>query len=234
MIRARILFGRFLKSPVWFIAVVVLHTQTAQAQSAPAQSDIAKYEGLHKAAHFNDIDALRTLIKNGTNLDTRDRFNRTPLIVAAFASNDEIVEILAKVGADVNAYDYQDYDIATIAAVANDVELLELALELGTDASNITSPYEGTALIAAAHLGHHQVVDRLLEAGAPIDHVNNIHLTALIEAVILGDGGSDHVKTVKLLVDAGADQSIADSQGLTPVEHARSRGYDDIVRLLEP
>ena len=204
------------------------------AQSAPSEADISQYKELLKAAHFNDIDTLKSLIDSGANLEARDRYSRTPLIVAAFASNDEIVEALANAGADLNAFDYQTYDIATIAAVANDVELLDLALMLGADAKNITSPYEGTALIAAAHLGHHEVVELLLDAGAPIDHINNIDLTALIEAVILGDGGTNHVKTVELLVNAGADQTITDARGISAVEHANTRGYIDIVLLLDP
>ena len=206
----------------------------AQAQSGPSESDIEGYEGLHSAAHHNDTAAIQKLVKDGASLEARDRYERTPLIVAAFASNDEAVEILIEAGADVNAFDYQTYDIATIAAVANDVELLDLALTLGADASNITSPYEGTALIAAAHLGHYEVVDSLIKADAPIDHINNINLTALIEAVILGDGGPNHIKTVELLVEAGADQSITDSRGIRAVDHAKSRGYRDILLLLDP
>ena len=93
----------------------------------------------------------------------------------------------------MNALDNDAYDIVTIAAVANDLELVELALELGENAGNVTSPYDGTALIAAAHLGHHEVVKRLIAGGAPIDHINNLGWTALIEAVILGDGGPDAI-----------------------------------------
>jgi len=78
------------------------------------------------------------------------------------------------------------------------------------------------------------VVDSLIKADAPIDHINNINLTALIEAVILGDGGPNHIKTVELLVEAGADQSITDSRGIRAVDHAKSRGYKDILLLLDP
>ena len=83
--------------------------------------------------------------------------------------------------------------------------MVSLAMELGNAPDLITSVYDGTALIAAAHLGHHEVVARLVAGGAPLDHVNNLAWTALIEAVVLGDGGPDHVKTVQILVEAGAD-----------------------------
>ena len=86
---------------------------------------------------------------------------------------------------------------------------------------------------AAAHLGHVEVVRRLIAAGAPLDHVNNLGWTALMEAVVLGDGGPNHRQVVRLLVEAGADRSIADRDGVTPLAHARARGYTEIASLLE-
>ena len=83
---------------------------------------------------------------------------------------------------------------------------------------NITSPYQGTALIAAAHLGHVEVVRTLIDANAPLNHVNNLGWTAVIEAIVLGDGGARHIATLKALVDAGADISIPDRSGKTPIE----------------
>ena len=139
---------------------------------------------------------------------------------------------LAEAGADLNALEHHAYDVVTIAAVANDLDMLDLGLTLGANLGNVTSPYDGTALIAAAHLGHHQVVKRLIGGGAPLDHVNNLNWTALIEAVVLGDGGPDHVETVRVLVEAGADQTIADREGVSPLAHARARGYDEMVVIL--
>lgn len=89
--------------------------------------------------------------------------------------------LLAAAGADLNAFEYQRYDPVTIAAVANDEETLALLLQLGASAKNVTSPYEGTALIAAAHLGHVGVVRQLIAAGAPLDQVNRLHWTALLK-----------------------------------------------------
>jgi len=121
----------------------------------------------------------------------------------------------------------------TIAAVADDEATLKLLLELGASARLTTSRYDGTALIAAAHLGHDGVVRQLITAGAPLDHVNNLHWTAVIEAVVLGDGGPRHQATLKALLDAGASTKLADRSGRTPLELARSRGYAAMVRMLE-
>ena len=205
----------------------------SQAQTGPSGSEIANYMGLHRAAHFGEVDALVNLISEGADLEARDNSGRTPIHVAAFASRDEAVKILAGAGADLDALEHQDYDIVTIAAVANDYELMDLALKLGASPGNTTSPYDGTALIAAAHLGHSKVVSRLIQAGAPLDHVNNLGWTALIEAVILGNGGPDHVEIVRVLVEAGANRDIGDSNGVTPLQFARTYHYADIIRILE-
>ncbi len=129
-------------------------------------------------------------------------------------------------GADPNAFENDRYDIVTIAAVADDVPTLEVALAAGGSA-RATSPAAtiGTALIAAAHLGHDGVVRTLIKAGAPLDHVNNLGWTAVIESIVLGDGGAlQPGSTLKALVDAGANVGLADRSGTTPLALARARG----------
>ncbi len=206
--------------------------QVAMAQSAPSSDQVKAYDGLHKAAHGGDVETLLMLIREGADIESRDSSGRTALHVAAFASHEPVIEALSAAGADMNALEFRAYDIVTIAAVANDIEMLDVALTHGASAANITSPYNGTALIAAAHLGHHQIVARLIEAKAPLDHINNLDWTALIEAVVLGNGGPDHQQTVKVLLAAGADQTIGDGQGVTPLAHAQSLGYEEMGRLL--
>lgn len=211
----------------------LLITTPALAQTAPSAHEVANYQNLHAAAHNGDVEKLESLLVPGVDLEERDSRGRTPLHVAAFASQEKILQRLAQADSNLDALEGQFYDIVTIAAVANDYEFLDLALKLGASAATVTSPYEGTALIAAAHLGHSSVVQRLIEAGAPLDHVNNLGWTALIEAVVLGDGGPDHTATVAALITAGADRSIADGRGVTPLAHARERGYTQIIGILE-
>jgi len=166
-------------------------------------------------------------------VDARDSHGRTPLHVATFARQRGAVKALTAAGANTGALDQDRYDAVTIAAVADDEETLRMLLSLGASAKLVTSRYDGTALIAAAHLGHDGVVRQLIAAGAPLDHVNNLHWTALIEAVVLGDGGPRHQATVAALVTAGANASLADRDGQAPLALARSRGYDAIAKLLE-
>ena len=139
---------------------------------------------------------------------------------------------LVVAGADPNALDSDRYDIVTIAAVSNDLSTLQLALQLGGNPKKVTSRYDGTALIAAAHLGHVEVVRELIRAGAPLDHVNNLGWTALIESIVLGDGGPRHTATLAALIDAGANVNLADRSGATPLQLARGRGYREMAALL--
>jgi ankyrin repeat protein len=111
--------------------------------------------------------------------------------------------------------------------------MLKLALELGCKSGNVTSPYDGTALIAAAHLGRDEVVRILIAAKAPLDHVNNLGWTAVIESIVLGDGGKRHIATLQALAEAGANVNIADRSGSTPLSLAKRRGYGEMVAILQ-
>lgn len=202
------------------------------AQIPPGATDVERYTGLHRAAVRGDAAEITRLLAMGADPNARDGNGRTPLHVAVFGSHAEAARALVRGGANPNAFDAQRYDIVTIAAVKDDVTMLQLALALGTRPGNVTSPYDGTALIAAAHLGHDGVVRELIKAGAPLDHVNNLGWTALIEAVILGDGGARHVSTLRALVEAGANVNIADRQGVSPLAHARARGYTEMMSIL--
>ena len=205
----------------------------ALAQIAPSAAEIAAYRGLHAAAASGNTAEIEKLVKAGSPIEARDGHQRTPLHVAAHLKRNEAAALLMKLGADANALDAQKYDIVTIAAVADDMPMLKVALAGGCRSGNMTSPYDGTALIAAAHLGHDEVVRILIAAKAPLDHVNNLHWTATIESIVLGNGGKRHIATLDALVKAGANLSLADSSGATPLTLAKRRGYAEMVAILE-
>ena len=205
---------------------------SAAGQVAPTDTELAAYEGLFAAVAAGDPQQLRQRLAQADDVDLRDGRGRTPLHVAAHLGAHAAMRALVAAGADPNALDYQRYDIVTIAAVADDLPTLQLALELGGRAGNVTSPYDGTALIAAAHLGHADVVATLVAAGAPLDHVNNLGWTALIESIVLGDGGPRHLRTLEILLAAGADPNLADGRGSTPLALAKGRGYGTMAERL--
>lgn len=210
-----------------------LTSVTSLAQVPPTAAEVAAYRGLHTAAHRGDLAGIQRLAAIKSALEARDGAGRTPLHVATFARRHKAVQALLQAGANHAALERGRYDAVTIAAVADDEETLRVLLAGGASAKLTTSRYDGTALIAAAHLGHDGVVRQLIEAGAPLDHVNNLHWTAVIEAIVLGDGGLRHQATLKALLDAGANTQLADRNGATPLQLARARGYAAMVKMLQ-
>jgi uncharacterized protein len=216
---------------VWSVSASAFFSP-AMAQVPPSADEVAAYRGLHAAAHRGDVDVI-TRFATPTTLEFKDGNGRTPLHVATFAKQSDAVRELIKAGANHAALENSRYDAVTIASVADDEKTLQVLLELGASAKLTTSRYDGTALIAAAHLGHDGVVRQLIAAGAPLDHVNNLHWTALIESIVLGDGGKRHQATMKALLDARASTTLKDRSGATPLQLAKSRGYAQMAAMLE-
>ena len=163
---------------------------------------------------------------------TADALDRQ-LIAAAWKNDLTAGRRLIAAGADVNAVDETVQSAYLIAASEGYLDLLDLTLEHGADLRGLDS-YRGTALIRAAERGHADVVARLIRVGIAIDHVNRLGWTALHEAVLLGDGSSRYVDTVRLLLAAGADpRKPAERDGTTPVEGARTRGFTALSAVLE-
>ena len=150
------------------------------AQVAPSAAETGRYTGLHAAARRGDAAAIRQLVAAGASLNAREAYGRTPLHVATFARQRNAVRALLAAGADPSLLESDRYDAVTIAAVADDEETLHILLAGGASAKLTTSRYDGTALIAAAHLGHDGVVRRLLAAGAPRGPVHPIFASAAV------------------------------------------------------
>lgn len=213
--------------------LLLAHLGSTLAQVAPTAVEQSRYQGLHAAAARGDLAQLQALLRSKPDLNAVDAYGRTPLHVAAFAKQRDVIRALAQAGADLNRLEHDRYDAVTIAAVADDEETLRVLLALGASAKQVTSRYDGTALIAAAHLGHDGVVRQLIAAGAPVDHVNNLHWTAAIEAVVLGDGGPRHQRCLHALIQAGAKLSLTDRHGQAPLALAKARGFSEMVKLIE-
>lgn len=214
----------------WLVGAL-LAAGAADAQVPPSPTEQAAYTGVLAAAWRGDAAAIAGAAPAA--LQQRDARGRSALHIATHARRHDAIRALAAAGADLGALDNDRYDAVTIAAVADDEPTLALLLQLGASARLTTSRWDGTALIAAAHLGHDGVVRQLIAAGAPLDHVNNLHWTALIEAVVLGDGGPRHQRVVQALLAAGASTRLADRDGRTPLQLAQARGLTALVALLQ-
>jgi ankyrin repeat protein len=203
------------------------------APRQPAEGgSMANDARLHDAARVGDVDAIRVMLGQGQPIDAVDADGRTPVMVATVARQTEAVRVLVDAGADVDVRDNRLDNVFLYAGANGLLDILRIANEAGADPA-LTNRFGGIALIPASERGHVEVVRYLLaESDVDVDHVNRLGWTALLEAIILSDGGPAHQEIVRLLLEAGADPDLADGDGVTPLAHARSRGFDEITALL--
>ncbi|HRW08344.1 MAG TPA: ankyrin repeat domain-containing protein [Caldilineaceae bacterium] len=206
--------------------------QPDQSQTNTTELTMELTLDLIAAAEQGDIETVQSLLTQGAAVDAANSRGVTPLIAAAYRNQLAVAKVLIDAGADVNVQDRTQQSAYLISTADGYLALLKLTLANGADVHSLDS-YNGTGLIRAADRGHVEIIAELLQTDIDIDHVNRLGWTALLEAVILGDGGPRHTEVVRLLVDAGADINLADSNGVTPLDHARQRSYDAMVTILE-
>ncbi|WP_281202956.1 ankyrin repeat domain-containing protein [Cytobacillus kochii] len=188
---------------------------------------------LIKAAREGDKDHLLTLLNIGANINAQDDEGNTAIMAATQQNQMEIVQVLIAHGADINIRNKRLDNVLLYAGAEGLLEIVQLAIQAGAD-TTITNRYGGIAIIPACERGHIEVVKELLtHSDTDVNHINDLHWTALLEAIILSDGGKTHQEIVQLLIDHGADITITDKDGVTPLQHARNRGYREMIEILE-
>jgi ankyrin repeat protein len=212
-------------------AIVIWLAVGALAPDTRAQASFGRDQALIVATKRGEVAEVRRLLREGARIGARDKNGRTPLMSATRRNDVDLARLLIQEGADVNAKDLIQDTPFLYAGAEGLIDILKLTLAAGADVAS-TNRFGGTALIPACHHGHVETVKVLLSTDIDVDHVNNFGWTALMEAVILADGGPTHAEIVRLLVAARANVNIPDRDGVTPLGHARSRGYSDIVRII--
>lgn len=188
---------------------------------------------LIKAAEQSDKKTILNLVEKGADINATNEQGRTAVMIATRNNDPAIVKILIEQGADIDIRDHNKDNVLLYAGASGYLDIVKLAIEAEAD-TTITNRYGGTALIPAAERGHVDVVEELLQhSNTDVNHVNNLDWTALLEAIILSDGGKKHQKIVQLLIDHGADVTISDKEGITPLNHAKEREYEEIEDILK-
>lgn len=184
------------------------------------------------AARTGDAEAVGAAIEGGAHVEARDEELRTPLLHAALADRVEAARLLVAAGADPNAQDTREDSPWLVTGVTGSVEMLHVLLPAGPDV-RLRNRFGGVSLIPASERGHAAYVQEVLAVtDIDVNHVNRLGWTALLEAVILGEGGEPHQEVVRLLLAAGADRALADNDGVTALAHAERRGFTEIAALL--
>ena len=206
-------------------AAGILETITSAAR--PADPDAA----LLQAAEVGDANAVAIALRAGANIEARDAHDRTALLLAATYDQVPVANVLVAMGANPNALDDRHDTPWLVTGVTGRVAMLEALLPANPDLT-IRNRFGGLSPIPASERGHVDYVRRVVLTGVDLNHVNDLGWTALLEAVILGDGGPNHQEVVQILLAAGADRDIADRAGVSALQHAEQRGQNEVARLL--
>ena len=206
-------------------AAGILETITSAAR--PADPDAA----LLQAAEVGDANAVAIALRAGANIEARDAHDRTALLLAATYDQIPVANVLVEMGASPNALDDRHDTPWLVTGVTGSVAMLEALLPANPDLK-IRNRFGGLSPIPASERGHIDYVRRVVLTGVDLNHVNDLGWTALLEAVILGDGGPNHQEVVQILLAAGADRDIADRAGVSALQHAEQRGQNEVARLL--
>lgn len=183
------------------------------------------------AAEKGDADQAARAIRAGAAVETRDAKERTPLLLAVTHDRVDVARLLVALGADPDALDDRHDTPWLVTGVTGSVAMLEALLPANPDLT-IRNRYGGVSVIPASERGHVEYVRRVVKTGIDVNHVNDLGWTALMEAVVLGDGGPRHQQIVQILLGAGADRNIPDKNGVTALQHAKDKGYTKIAEIL--
>ncbi|WP_324132683.1 ankyrin repeat domain-containing protein [Bosea sp. (in: a-proteobacteria)] len=193
---------------------------------------LAAGAALIEAAAAGRVDEVASLIQTGAPLDAQDAQGRSALLRAVAGDHVSVAKTLLDAGASPNTQAANRDTPWLLAGALGRAEIIAAMLPRRPDLS-IRNRYGGNALIPACERAHVEAVKLLLTSGIDLDHVNDLGWTCLLEIVILGDGGARHQQVARLVLNAGANPSLADKDGVTPLAHARQRGQQAIARLIE-
>jgi len=186
-----------------------------------------------KAVGQNQLEEVERALKNGADVNTRSSSKQSLLLIATHNGNFEMAKLLVSYGADVNLQDEISDSPFLYAGASGQAAFVKLFFENGAR-YDVFNRYNGSALIPACERGYVETVKLLANTkDFPIDHVNRLGWTALMEAVLLGNGSKKYQEVVQILVDAGCNINIPDKDGVTPLQHAEAMGFTEIAAILK-
>jgi ankyrin repeat protein len=122
-----------------YSAEIKEHSSISETNIQPPNMDI------FTAALFGDLKSVRQHIQAGTDLDEKDAYGSTPLIIAATFGKTEVAKALIEAGADVNVTNNDGATALHSAAFLCRTEIVVALLNNGAD-KNIKNNYGSTAL----------------------------------------------------------------------------------------
>ncbi|CAI5674164.1 unnamed protein product [Oreochromis niloticus] len=195
-------------------------------------------------AHLGHTDAVALLLDHGAQLDARSHDGLTALGFAAAAGHLDIVTMLSQHRAKVGHVDGSGRCVLVHAAQRGHLEVLRFLLKRAEWSCTTCCGQKGAsrsqavqqALIAAASMGHTEMVSYLLdlpeedEEGEERPEINTYD-SLWGETALTAAAGCGCLSVCRLLLDQGAAVEQGNKQGVTPLFSAVRRGHWQVVEL---
>lgn len=160
-----------------------------------------------------------------------DEAGQTLLHLAVFNKQLAVVALLLSKGSNPNQKNNTMLSPFIAAAANGFSEIFGLILEYQPDLTE-SNRFGGTALLPSSEKGFIRVVQQSLDAGVPVNHINRLGWTALLEAVILGDDGFLFRDIVEELMVFDADPYIKDFDSKSAIGYTSETETTSIGELL--
>ena len=201
----------------------------------PELIDIFQYRNLygdtllHRVVERNDREMLLALAEFEVDLESRNQSGLTPLVWAAKQGRNGMVNTLLELGADSRSRrNYRGDQAAHLAAINGYLSTLKILVKHDQGAINSANNNQTRPLHLAAWNGHFDTVAYILRLRPnEIDRQDKYRYTPLHYAVDRG-----YEKIVRYLVEQGADTSLKNNKGHTPMSFARAQKFNDIESFL--
>lgn len=197
----------------------------ALATVAPAYA--ADTDSIVKAVKFDDDKRIAKLLAQGIdpNMTTPDKLHMPLIVLAAREKSDKVAKLLASnPKTDLDQTDAADENALMLAALNGDIGLVKLLIDKDAEVNK-----KGWApLHYAAANGHDDVVQLLIDHSAYLDTPSPNGTTPLMMAA-----RGNHITTMKVLLDAGADARVKNQIGMTALDFAKQYHAKDATEGLE-
>ena len=198
-----------------FYASFLLFSGLISAQTADQITDFTK------AAKFDDVSEVRSLIKAGVNPNTLDPKGSPMLILAIRDKSLKVTDLLlANPAIDVNLTNVSGENALMLAAFDGQLALVKT---LVVDKKAAVNKLGWSPIHYAATNGHLEIVQFLMANGAQINALSPSETTPLMMSI-----GSGNELLIKYLLDNGADLRMRNHEGYTAIDVAQLFGKDDI------
>jgi uncharacterized protein len=195
------------------------------ALTMTAQAHMTDTDVIVKAVKFDDAAQVSKMLKRGMDPNTVDAEGIPLLVLAAREQSDNVARLLINnPNTDIEKVDRHDENAMMLAALNGDIGLVKALIEKDAEVNK-----KGWApLHYAAANGHDDVVALLLDHSAYIDAASPNGTTPLMMAA-----RGDHLTTMKILLDGGADPRLKNQIGMTALDFAKRYHAKDATEGLE-